>query len=307
MKITFASAIAITSLVLLPGCFTGIESTPKITADDVKKQNVVISPEQQFFADVGAIPFSQWRTGKRFYVTDDKIALAFGASAHGVDGLKGQILTYAGVDSLPDVAGNNATILYFDTDRGDRLRYRIDSPLSAVMSRASVDIPFAIDLDVVAWAHELLAAKKLFILTSAWYGVDGDAVEGRKFVPVIIDRVIPGNSVYPLMVCFTDGSGAKGAVYMSLGASRQATRNFDTLFSFSDPHLNYPNISDESWANIMSGRVALEMTRDECRLALGAPKEIERRPGYSGVMERWIYTDGAYLVFEDGILSDFRR
>lgn len=295
------------SLAILPGCFTGIESTPKITADDVRKQNVVITPEQRFIADVGVIPFAQWRKGKRFYVTDDKIALAFGASAYGIDGLKGRLISYAGVDSVPDVAGKNATVLYFDTDGGHRLRYRIDSPVAAVLSRASVDIPFAIDLDVVAWVHELLATKRFFILTSSWFDEKGNPMSGRKFIPVTIERVVPGNSVYPLRVRFIDENGVKGSVYMSLGASRQATRNFDTLFSFSDPKLNYPNISDENWANIISGRVVLYMTRDECRLALGSPKEIERRPGYSGVMERWIYTDGTYLVFEDGILSDFRR
>lgn len=301
MNKTFASAVVIISVAVLPGCFTGIESTPKITADDVKKQNVVVTPEQRFIADVGVIPFAQWRKGKRFYVTDDKIALAFGASAYGVDGLKGQMIIYAGFDSVPDVAGSNATVLYFDTDAGHKLRYRIDSPVGAILSRASVDIPFAIDLDVVAWVHELLATKRLFILTSSWFGDDGNVMSGRKFVPVTINHVIPGNSVYPLKVCFTDENGEKAAVYMSLGASRQATRNFDTLFSFSDPRLNYPDISDENWKNIISGRVALEMTRGECRLALGAPKEIERRPGYSGLLERWIYPDGAYLVFEDGV------
>lgn len=308
MKLKLAlTLVAVLSMATLTSCFTGIESTPKITAADVKKQNIVITPEQRFIADVGVIPFSQWHDGKRFFVTDDKIALAFGASAHGVDSLKGQLLTYRGYDAVPGVAGVDATVLNFDTDGGTRLQYRIEAPIEVVKSRESVSIPFAIDLDVVALVHQLLATKQAYILTSSWFNDEGRSKSGRKFVPVIIENVLPGNSVYPLLVNFVDARGEKGAVYMSLGASKQATRNFDTLFSFTDPRQAYPHISDETWENIKQGRVEVDMTREECRLALGSPKEIDRRPGYGGVAERWTYVDGVYLIFEDGLLRDFRR
>lgn len=307
MSIRPSVVAVIAPMVLVSSCFTGIESTPKITANDVKKQNVVITPEQRFIAGVGVIPFSQWHAGKRFYVTDDKIALAFGASSHGVGNMKGGLLTYIGLDSVTDVAGNNIAVLSFSNDSGDTLVYRTDFPIKILKSKEAMEIPYAIDLDVVACVNETLATKELFILTPAWLNADGASVNGRKFVKVVIDKVIPGNSMYPLMVCFTDDKGTKGAVYMSLGASRQATRNFDTLFSFRDPRVNYQNVSDENWDRIKNGQVALEMTREECRLALGSPKEIDRRPGYGGVAERWIYPDGVYLLFEDGVLSDFRR
>jgi hypothetical protein len=61
------------------------------------------------------------------------------------------------------------------------------------------------------------------------------------------------------------------------------------------------------WDNIIHGRVALDMTRSECRLSLGAPKTVDTRPGYSGVRELWVYENGAYLVFEDGLLRDYRN
>lgn len=42
------------------------------------------------------------------------------------------------------------------------------------------------------------------------------------------------------------------------------------------------------------------MTRDECRLALGAPAT-------TGMVEFWQYSDGIYLLFEENILTRFRR
>jgi hypothetical protein len=84
-------------------------------------------------------------------------------------------------------------------------------------------------------------------------------------------------------------------------------RSFSNLFSFTDPRRNYPNITDEYWQLITSGTVTTGMTRDECRLALGAPKDVDRQTGYSSVHEMWGYENGIYLIFEDGILVKFRR
>lgn len=299
--------MAVAAMLPLAGCFTGIESTPKITADDVKKQNIVVTPEQRFISDIAAAPLSDWPEGKRFLVADDRIALIFGASAHGVSPLGGEVLVYLGYDSIPAITGDGATVLEFSSPKGERLRYKIAAPLSSVLSRRSVELPFSIDLDMVATVRERLATKRVYVITSTWFDRDGRQVTGRKFIPVTIADVIPGNVNYPLYVSFVDDNGKSGGVYMSLGNSRQSTRNFDTLFSFSDPRLRYRNISDDNWQNIINGIVALDMTREECRLALGSPKEIDRRPGYGGVAERWTYTDGVYLLFEDGLLRDFRR
>ncbi len=66
-------------------------------------------------------------------------------------------------------------------------------------------------------------------------------------------------------------------------------------------------ITDANWDRIIHGRVALEMTRDECRLALGSPSHIDRYQGTSAYGERWTYENGVYLIFFDGILSSFRQ
>ena len=44
---------------LLQGCFfTGVESTPRITGRDVRREAVVPAPEDSYLAKVGDLPFS---------------------------------------------------------------------------------------------------------------------------------------------------------------------------------------------------------------------------------------------------------
>ena len=49
------------------------------------------------------------------------------------------------------------------------------------------------------------------------------------------------------------------------------------------------------------------MTKEECRLSLGRPNEVKRIPTYEGLKEQWFYNTGAYLFFEDGLLTSFRQ
>jgi hypothetical protein len=74
-----------------------------------------------------------------------------------------------------------------------------------------------------------------------------------------------------------------------------------------NPRDSYPTITDAVWSNIMSGRVADGMTKDECRLALGSPKNVTEQFGYSAVREIWSYENGIFLIFEDSILRSFRQ
>ncbi len=59
----------------MSGCFTGIESTPKITASDVKREKVAVTEEDRYLDNVRHAPLDKWHEGKLFYVTDDKINL----------------------------------------------------------------------------------------------------------------------------------------------------------------------------------------------------------------------------------------
>lgn len=289
----------------LTGCFTGIESTPKITADKVEVGDAIHSAEAMLMADVAPQPFSQWQEGKRLYITDDKITLVL-SGATGVESLAGTEIVYAGCDSVGSVTGDVVTDLRFMTRRGDEVTYRLPMSPSQLLQRAEVVIPFTIERSVVEQASERLVGKSMYVLTPLWYGADDKEVEGRRFVNVKITGVDYGNDLYPLKVSFEDEGGVENRMFMTL-SGRNSTRAFETLFSFENPRNRYPSISDNNWNNIIHSRVEPGMTRDECRLALGSPKEVEKIPTYGGVVEQWHYENGVYLIFEDGLLKQFRR
>ena len=66
-------------------------------------------------------------------------------------------------------------------------------------------------------------------------------------------------------------------------------------------------MTDEVWDLVVHSRVRAGMTPAECRLALGAPNDYLRLPSTAGMVERWVYDDGVYLIFEDGQLANFRK
>ena len=96
-------------------------------------------------------------------------------------------------------------------------------------------------------------------------------------------------------------------VWISDNVSTMHGRDFDALFSASDPRASYPAITDANWERITRGQVAEGMTKHECQLALGSPKRINERPDQAGMREYWYYDGGAYLYFVDGLLSQFRK
>ncbi|MDE6860252.1 MAG: hypothetical protein K2J65_07565 [Duncaniella sp.] len=291
---------------MLTGCFTGVESTPKITGSDVKKERVVTTPEDTYLRDVTDAPIPAWESGKRFIVTDDKIKLIFGSTAPATT-LAGKTITYAGASEAVSITGGNVTDLTFRSPEGATLVYRVNQPLKEISGKSAFSVPFTIQESMVNDASTLLKGKKLYILTRSWRDDDDNSVTGRQFVPVTITDVSAGNSIYPLKLSFTDNNGVSARVFMIPGVVKGTPRTFPTLFSFTDPYKKYSHISPENWERITKGQVVLGMTREECRLALGAPKEIDRAANNSYLREVWLYETGIYLVFEDGILKLYRR
>lgn len=296
---------------LATGCFTGIESTPKITADNVKQENIVISPEERFLSDIAPEPFNRWAVGKSFIVTDDKISLIFGASATQSPPKAGSTIYYRGYREVTDLTGAIATDMVFSTADSDiEYVYRVNSSPAELSSRDKVAIPFTIQQSIVDSTAQRLIGRKLYVRTSVWYNSDDQLTYGRRFVPITIIDVIPGNDVYPVKLIFTDSSSdtsQQHRLFLSVGSTDNSARDFASLFYLDNPRQQYPDISDTNWQNIINGQVALDMTREECRLALGAPNDVVRRPGYDKVQEVWSYDDGVYLMFEDGLLRNFRK
>lgn len=298
--------------VLLTGCFTGVESTPQITYKDVKNNKVAeTTPEQQFARELVSPRFSQWRAGKEFYVTSPRISLVLSADAPAAAmPMEGDTLVLVSSRDVPDLTGRQVVELVFSrkTEPHQTFVYRTNATRDDLTERAEVEIPFTIDLDFVADAASRLVGRELYVRTPLWFNTDGQPVSGRKFVKVRITGVRAANEVYPLFVLFTDEKGDSRGLFMSgAGQSRWAPRDFSALFAMGNPRLEYPQISDAMWADIVNTRVAEGMTKQEVSLAIGMPESIDRGYNQNAAYERWNYPDGRYLLFEDGLLMRFNR
>lgn len=302
-----AITAALGAALALQGCFTGIESTPRITAGEVRRQDAArLTPEMQFLATVAPQPPAQWQRGKQFHVADNRFAKLFPYTDSRADSLEGTAITYIGMQEAPSLTGEGATTIILTTAKADTLMYRVDASPATIASRTRLEIPFTIELDPVQAADSLMRGHIYYISTPLWRTVDGRSRPGLRHVPVSIERVEPGiDGIYPAAVIFSH-EGDTAMVMMSLGGTAGTPRSFASLFSFTNPRDAFPHISDEVWQLIVHSRVQHAMTRDECRLALGTPTRTEQIPTTAGMVERWSYGDGIYLIFEDGALTSYR-
>lgn len=304
--------VVLLSLLML-SCGTGIEVTNHVTDKDVRR---VIDQTDTRKAVLTLEPYvdsvSSWVSGKRFWVADNQAKLLF---SHSLDldfdtvTLAGHTLSYAGYATGGLYDNRHTVNLQFNdlTAAGNTYVYRTDKTIDEF--HPGFSIPMLIDLDMVEHVARQVVGKDYYVRTPIWYDRHSEQmINGRHFIKVHIDSVLPGNAVLPLRLLFTTADTAERAmVWMSGTSSTMQGRDFDALFVADDPHKSYPAISDEHWLLITRGQVTEGMTKDECRLSLGSPKRINERPDQSGMREYWYYDGGSYLYFEDGLLRQFRR
>ncbi len=310
------------SMLALCSCFTGVESTPRINASDVRRQQAgKVSPEQELFSNYAPLPPSKWQRGQRFRVVDKRISLIFTSASSNSSSLVGQDLVFQSATPAVSITGNDATELRFSNAEGGSFYYNIPTELSSLDTLQRLDIPFTVDMELVGRLDTALKGRKFFVRTPAWYEPTGErkAVGGLRHIEVQVDSVGPGNTSFPASVyfhiadpqmaslAFPAGQPEERMVYMSVGKGTTSTRNFETLFSFDNPRKLYPSIEKEVWELIIRSKVQTGMSREECRLALGAPTSITRVPTYGGMRESWSYSDGVFLIFDDGFLTRFRQ
>lgn len=294
----------------LSGCFTGIESTPRITAESGKNKSNKLSPEEILSQQIVPQPPVSWTSGKQWKVTDPKIALTFTAASNNSDNLADHIIELIEANSSHTISGDDIVELTLKSDDGRRFFHKTNIPVKDWNERGSYSIPFTVEISVVEMADSLLRGSICYITTPRRIDALGKDIEGQRHVEVTIKGVVPGNHIYPLLVEFVQNDrpdDGPNYVPMTFGNATASTRNFDTLFSFSNPRKEYPSITDANWNLIINSQIAEGMTRDECRLALGTPNSIARAATSGAQLERWSYDNGTYLIFEDGILTKFRK
>lgn len=308
-KLTYC-ILCMAFMLLVSSCFTGVENTPKITDKDVSRTiNELERRQPTMTLTTYRDSLPSWREGKRFYVTDDNVKLIFTQVAgDNMDSVKlvGRILSYKGYDTSLGLDGRDVVDIHL-ADGSDEYVYHTGKTEGEFLSTFS--IPLLIDMDVVEHVSRQLEGKEVYIKTPIWYNIDGEyMIHGRQYIKVHIDEVLPGNKVLPLRVLFTASDNKEKAfVWMSAGQNAINNRDYDSMFSSKDLHDSYPEISGSHWEMIKRGEVETGMTKEECRLAKGAPKKISRMPDQTAVREFWYYDGGSYLQFVDGLLKNFRK
>lgn len=296
---------------VMAACGTGIEVTEHVGDKDVKKVlEQTASNQSQVTLDAYVDSVPAWRQGKLFRVADNQARLLF-ARSHDYDidtvDLVGKTLIYDGYDT-GGIYDNRRTVnLLFKDNTGNTYVYRTGKTIDEF--RSGFSIPMLIDMDMVNHIGRQVIGKDYYIRTPIWYDCQSEQMrDGRHFIKVHIDSVLPGNAIMPLRALFTTAdTHEKAMVWMSDNASTMHGRDFDALFAAADPHLSYPTISDANWERITRAQVVEGMTKEECRLALGSPKRINENPDQSGMREYWYYDGGAFLFFVNGLLWQFRR
>lgn len=294
----------------MSSCFTGVENTPKITEKDVQRTMSVLERRQPTTTLTPYVDsIATWRVDKQFYVTDNQVLIILdhrvGINADSLS-LAGKCLNYSGYDIVTALDNREVVDVKFTID-STTLVYHSGKTMAELSS--SFSIPLLIDMDMVAHVASQLEGRDAYVKTPIWYDLKTEnMIRGRQFIKVHIDHVKPGNKVLPLRVVFTASDNAQQAfVWMSSANSVINNRDYDALFTARDVHDNYPDISNEVWRLIINGDVAVGMTKEECRLSKGAPKQIGRRPSQTEVTEFWYYDGGSYLQFVDGLLQAYRK
>lgn len=65
-SLTRLKLLPILLMALLSGCFTGVEYTPTVSHRDVRKENIITTPEDTFLVNVADEGLAEWRPGRGF-------------------------------------------------------------------------------------------------------------------------------------------------------------------------------------------------------------------------------------------------
>lgn len=271
------------------------------------------SPEEALIDSVYRPTLATWMPGKPFLIADNKVSVIYSiygpdGSRNSVDTLAGMVMKYQGIESVASPTGETFKMIRFALPEGKGYAlYPWRNAVKKIDDADGTDLPLVIDLDMVNKLDSLLAGRKVWTRQSLWYDSYGTPIKGTKFTPVAIKAVKPGNAIFPAMVIFSD-SLHTASMPMSFSASDSGyeTRSFESLFYLSDPKDRYPQILPEIWDLICRGNVAAGMTKDECKLSLGNPKDVDTGHDWNTLIDIWRYTDGSYLMFQDGRLVKFK-
>lgn len=298
-------------LTLIASCSTGIESTKKIQMSRSEQRQIQRTEEEMFANALKGTPLSQWHPGKKFMASSGRTPLIFEPSGVNYstndDSFEGKMLDFVGTEirMTPDLK-DECVILF--SDGSNIFRYPTGkSHESATSEIDSSKMPLLYDIDLIDQWKNRLCGLTVWTRSPLWYDAAGNRIAGLKFSKVTVTDVLPASGQFPMKVEIRLPDGDTAFMNMNYTADTADSRNFAALFFLKDPKTRYPHITDENWDLIKKGRIGLGMTKEECKLALGNPDDVDAGRTSTQTMDIWKYSDGTYLMFTDGLLTRFRQ
>ncbi len=269
------------------------------------------SEEQSFAESLQGASLSSWKKGKKFLAMSDRVLYIFEPvnimTSGREENMTGKILTYEGVDNHINPDLKDECVILF-SDGSNTFRYRTKKTIQDAMKEIdSTKLPLLADIDLVEGWQQKLNGLTLWTKSNLWYDKNGYRLPGLKFAKVKVIDVIPSDGDFPMKVKISGPAGEEAYMNMNYTSDTYDSRNFASIFYFSDPKAKYPNITDENWTLIQHGKVGIGMTKEECKLSIGNPDELQSGHSRSQTMDIWQYNDGTFLMFEDGLLTRFRQ
>lgn len=299
------AAAAVFMAVAAQSCFTGVEHTGHIGLSRSERKVVKATAEEQFDASLSLELPSAWTPGRKLYApADSRVGLIFTPRLSADEAPAADTLTFIGISVVPHSDGKGRKAIEFE-HKGNRLVY-VSNRTAADPDSLLLPPPMLIDLQMVSKLNGELRGKTLWTRTPQRYDENDTLISGLRYEPVTVNAVTAGDVMFPVRITFTDSKGQTASVLMGVD-TRGTSRAFHNLFFMSDPRRLYPNTDDDTWRLIQASNIRQGMTKEECRLALGPPTDVSSGHDRNNTLDVWQYSDGVYLMFEDGRLLRYRK
>lgn len=292
--------------------FVLVASSSFYMADARRKDSdrIETTPEEAFLdRNFKEKSLKEWNSGREFVCVTHELPVLLGinelSSPEG--DFMGKIFTYRLLNEENGWNGSETSIVF--ECEGREYEYKVRKSAEEMLAgNFRPLLPELVPLDYMAEADSLLRGRMLYIRSASWIDSAGVDMKGRKYVPVVVKGVEPGDKILPLRIVFTDGRGVTASILTTMyrnAISSQYT-SFDKLFYFTDLRENYPDISDDVWEAITRVELLPGMTKNEAMISVGYPDNVRKIPDNAGLREYWFYNNGIYIVFQDGLLVEYR-
>lgn len=162
------------------------------------------------------------------------------------------------------------------------------------------------------WKGKTVWYKEGKIIT---YNADDDSfgeLKVKRLSRGLVTNVVAAWSEFtPVRILFKLETGEEGFIDINASGTNVAEvlrdrRRFEEYCFSNDPKSTY-QWPKNVWEAIEGGKVRIGMSKEQASLSWGKPKSINKTVTENSASEQWVYRDGSYLYFTDGIVRSIQQ